>query len=321
MYKPPKMDIWQGRIDNKEHTLAPRWHQKIQAWDGTSDLNYNTTLLGFACDEGVSRNQGRVGACHGPEALRRAMANMAYFQTNHALDAGDILCEAQDLEQAQQQLANQVENILHHHGFPLVLGGGHEQAWGNFLGITQYLSKTQANQQIGIINFDAHFDLRNPNPQATSGTPFRQIANYCEYNQKNFYYLVFGINPTANTAALFEFAKQHQVIWYNDIYCTLSNMAKLEAQLKIFLPLIDVLYLTICLDVFAANLAPGVSAPNAIGVDPVVVIHLVKAIKTLCKIHQVTIMVADIAELNPNDDINAMTAKLAARFVHEIVSE
>jgi len=315
------MDIWQGRIDDEENSPAPRWHQKIQAWDGSSDLNHNSTLLGFACDEGVSRNQGRIGARYGPSALRRAMANMAYFQKNNALDAGDILCEAQDLEQAQQQLANHVENILHHHGLPLVLGGGHEQAWGNFLGISQYVSKTQANQQIGIINFDAHFDLRNPLPQATSGTPFRQIASYCEHNQKNFNYLVFGINPTANTSALFEFAKQHQVIWHNDIHCTLSNIAKLETQLQNFLPSIDALYLTICLDVFAANLAPGVSAPSVIGIDPVVVIHLIKVIKTLCKTHGVKLMLADIAELNPNYDINAMTAKLAARLVHEIVNE
>jgi formiminoglutamase (EC 3.5.3.8) len=34
-------------------------------------------LLGFVCDEGVRRNQGRTGAAEGPQAIRQALANMA----------------------------------------------------------------------------------------------------------------------------------------------------------------------------------------------------------------------------------------------------
>ncbi len=34
-------------------------------------------LIGFACDEGVRRNHGRVGAAAGPEALRLALGKLA----------------------------------------------------------------------------------------------------------------------------------------------------------------------------------------------------------------------------------------------------
>ena len=34
-------------------------------------------LLGFACDEGVKRNQGRTGAAGAPDVLRKALANLA----------------------------------------------------------------------------------------------------------------------------------------------------------------------------------------------------------------------------------------------------
>ena len=37
-------------------------------------------LIGFACDEGVRRNGGRVGAKDGPRAIRAALANLAWHQ-------------------------------------------------------------------------------------------------------------------------------------------------------------------------------------------------------------------------------------------------
>ena len=56
---------------------------------------------------------------------------------------------------------------------PVVLGGGHEVAWGSFQGIVRACSD---RERILIVNFDAHFDLRDPAHVHSSGTPFAQIA-------------------------------------------------------------------------------------------------------------------------------------------------
>lgn len=319
MYKPADMSIWQGRVDSEKTTAALRWHQKIEAWDGSSDLDHANVLLGFACDEGVRRNQGRPGARNGPAAIRSALANLAYFQSASAYDAGDVLCDNQNLEQAQTTLAKHVSNILQHSGFPIILGGGHEMAWGSFLGLANYLNNIDPQRRIGIINFDAHFDLRNPQPQPSSGTPFRQISEWCDDRHKPFHYMALGINQSANTAALFEYAKQKNVRWYTDVDCTLNRLDEIGTCLADFLKHIDDLYLTICLDVFPASVAPGVSAPAAPGVEPVVVIKLIQMLKTLCEKQQVIWRLSDIAELNPNYDQDNHTAKLAARLIHEIV--
>ena len=37
----------------------------------------SVALAGFACDAGVARNQGRIGAAKGPRALRKALAPLA----------------------------------------------------------------------------------------------------------------------------------------------------------------------------------------------------------------------------------------------------
>ena len=61
------MACWTGRIDPEPD--SPRWHQRIRAL--SEDSQPGLALLGFACDEGVRRNHGRVGAAEGPAALRR----------------------------------------------------------------------------------------------------------------------------------------------------------------------------------------------------------------------------------------------------------
>ena len=52
---------------------------KIKSWEEFSRcITFSTqtgVIVGFACDEGVRRNQGRVGAKLGPTALRQALAN------------------------------------------------------------------------------------------------------------------------------------------------------------------------------------------------------------------------------------------------------
>ncbi len=55
------------------------------------------------------------------------------------------------LEYAREEQINQVDKIIRQNHFPIVIGGGHETALGDFLA----LAKSYKN--IGIINLDAHF--------------------------------------------------------------------------------------------------------------------------------------------------------------------
>jgi len=315
--KPANMSLWQGRIDNEANAL--RWHQTIKPWNTTQQCDDATVLLGFACDEGVRRNHGRVGAKDGPTAIRSALSNLAWHQDNIMFDGGDVICEGGQLEAAQQQLSQQVTAVLQQDARPLIIGGGHEVAWGSFLGLSNYLQQSSPKSRIGIINLDAHFDLRDPTPQATSGTPFRQIAEYCHAQQQPFHYMVLGINPPANTAPLFEFAKSRNVTWRYDTECTHNQLPSITQQLDDFCQQIDELYFTICLDVFAPHSAPGVSAPSTIGIEPAFALQLIEIIKSSCIKHNVNWRISDIAEMNPAFDIDQRTARLAARLIESTV--
>lgn len=311
MYKPSVKGAWKGRVDAQDGTAGWRWHQAVQLLDLSQqvpDVNQQQTafaFLGFCCDEGVKRNQGRTGAAAGPAALRQAMASLAHHLPAEVLlyDAGDVLCTNQKLEEAQEQLAKKVAMLLQKGYKPLVLGGGHEVAYGHFLGL-QYAN---LHQQVGILNFDAHFDLRQYDKQPSSGTPFLQIADSQRNSNNQFKYKVLGVQAHANTRALFQVADSLGVKYTQATEVQLANLTALKENLDEFLAEVAGVYLTIDLDVFAAGVAPGVSAVNALGLQPEIVIALVQHVARSGKL-----LSMDLAELNPTYDIDSRTAKLGA---------
>lgn len=309
---------WQGRIDREDAASSIRIHQRMKL---ESDGQYQgaPVFIGLCSDEGVARNQGRTGAAQGPNSIRQALANLSCPVDARLHDRGNLHCIDHQLEHAQQTYANKVSAILTSGGLPIGLGGGHEIGWASFLGAQQFLQQHHPDAQLGIVNFDAHFDLRNPSPVTSSGTPFRQAQQWCEENARPFHYFVFGINSTANTHALFQFANAHQVKWIEDIHCSELALDNMVGQFEQWLAAIDVLYLTVCLDVFPAADAPGVSAPAALGVNPGVVLKLISHIKTLLDKSNKRLIIADVAEMNPSLDIDGRTARLAARIVHHIL--
>lgn len=303
--------LWNGRLDHDSAGDTRRLHQLVRPFDNS--IRNGGALIGFASDEGVRRNHGRVGAAQGPDAIRRMMANLPAHRIDALSDAGNIDCNDGDLEQAQQRLASKIADVKSQGVFPLILGGGHEVAYGTFLGITRYFGKAMAQRKLLIVNFDAHFDLREAD-RSTSGTPFKQMAEWCEWADVEFHYLCYGISQLGNTPALFNRARELDVEYVMDTDVALGSLNTLNAQLHTRLEQVDDVYLTIDLDVLPGEKAPGVSAPAAYGMALEKVERLVATIKASGKL-----AAADIAECNPVYDRDGMTAKVAARLAHLIL--
>ncbi len=309
------MEPWQGRVDPEADSA--RWHQRIQPLADGSEPGL--ALLGFASDEGVRRNHGRVGAANGPSAIRKALANLAWHRSGPAYDAGDVVCADGDLEAAQARLGGNVCALLDAGHLPIVLGGGHEVAFGSWQGLAGHLGGDRFEQQaprmaaprIGIINFDAHFDLRDPAQVHSSGTPFAQIAEQCAARGWPFAYACIGISRASNTRALFQRAAELGVLVREDHEIRESRLPGLVTELQAFIAGCDAVYLTIDIDVLPACEAPGVSAPAARGVALSLLEPLLEFVRDSGKLR-----LADLAELNPEHDIDNRTARVAARLIH-----
>ena len=299
---------WQGRDDAGDSGDTRRWHHVVRAFD--ADATSGIALIGFACDEGVRRNGGRTGAAEGPAALRATLANLPLAGEPALHDAGDVACDGPELESAQAALGQRVAAVRAQGVLPLVLGGGHEMAWGTFQGLAPALAD---GRRLAIVNLDAHFDLREARA-ANSGTPFRQIRDWCVGQGLAFDYRVLGVSRYSNTRALFDRAARDGVAWWPDE--TLQDLAGADAAcaaLSAALANADGVYLTVCLDVLPGEKAPGVSAPAALGVPLACVERIVDAVMSSARV-----VAADIAEFAPRFDRDGLTARAAARLVARI---
>ncbi|GAB3942947.1 formimidoylglutamase [Corynebacterium tapiri] len=293
---------WSGRSDGPGPEHA-RWHSVIRPDDGHA--TNAVALLGFSSDEGVRRNHGRPGAAAGPEALRSALGSLAVHSDISLVDAGTVTTPGTDLESGQAELSARVSDLAQRNNLVVVLGGGHETAFASHRGLYQ------ARGAAGIVNIDAHFDLREAD-EPTSGTPFRNIADLVG---EDFDYTVLGISEPNNTAALFATAEQlgttvvldHELLAQSPAECAQRATDACQGDRPI--------HLSIDLDVLPAAVAPGVSAPAGLGVD----LDRVRAI-ALAVAATGRLALVDVVELNPEFDVDSRTAKVAARLIHDVVT-
>lgn len=315
-YQPANLEIWQGRRSNDASYI----HETISHLDllGTinnPELKGQPVLIGYACDAGVSRNSGRPGAVGGPEALRMALGKMPrpLHGPTKIWDAGNILCKSNEMEAAQLLFAEKIETILALGGLPIALGGGHDIAFGHYTGIRAHLNPAQS---IGIVNFDAHLDLRKPEPVPHSGSPFYQIAESCTNNGYPFKYMCIGLREDANPIALWKRAESLNVVQILRSEMAGSMVNHSLQKLVTFISEVNCIYLTIDLDGFSSAVAPGVSAASPMGFFPQ---EMLPFLQTVLK-QKKTISV-DFAELNPDCDKYSQTAVLAASLIHTILSK
>ena len=314
-YRVPDPTVWQGRKTGHSAYL----HEKVVCTpigelEKANGKAY--ALLGYASDEGVRRNLGRIGASVGPLEIRSRLAKLAnHLQRSTQLyDAGDIACEGTNLENSQHELSRAVARILALGTFPVLLGGGHEIAYGHILGVWKYLQDQGKEASLGIINLDAHFDLRTFEGRSTSGTPFYQVAQKFKEAGTPFHYFCLGIEPLSNSAALYDTANELNARYIENTDFHLGNIDEVTETLKAFAQQVDHLYLTIDMDGFSAAFAPGVSAPSPLGFEPRMAMEVIRFIIQTGKL-----ISTDIAELNPKYDVDGRTARLAAQLVAQII--
>lgn len=199
------------------------WQEELK----TSDARF--VLLGIAEDIGVRANYGRAGAA---TAFKPALESFLSQQNNHFLDAGSILvlgevmvddlmeaAQALDMRnredmaelralvaQVDERVSDVMQEIVALGKMPLVIGGGHNNAFGNIKGASLALDK-----KINVINCDPHLDFR-PLEGRHSGNGF-SYAWERGYLDK---YAVLGMHEQYNNqASLSQFKSLPAHLFYN----------------------------------------------------------------------------------------------------------
>lgn len=271
--------------------------------DEPDDLS--AVLVGFPVDEGVVRNGGRAGAAEAPNRLRQWLYGMTpdarrqpHFNDLLAAtaDAGN-LAEDGTLQQKQRELARVLGRYLRHDVVPITLGGGHETAYGHFLGYVE------SERDVSILNWDAHVDVRpTKDGKPHSGSSFRQALGHPSGRCDG--YTVAGLQPHSAAAAHVGFVEDHEgtYLWADEL--TTSAVERLYGDAS-FPTMV-----TFDLDAVDQAQAPGVSAPAVGGLDRDLWLHAAYHAGRCPNVASV-----DVAELNPRVDVDDRTARLAALTV------
>ncbi|MEX0905374.1 MAG: formimidoylglutamase [Balneolaceae bacterium] len=268
------------------------------------DKNPAACLVGFPSDNGVKINGGRPGASRAPELIRDQLLKLtphADYAEQHisflngVADHGEISCSG-TVEEDQEKLGVFIADSFQQKVLPVILGGGHETAFGHFLGYAK------ADQPLSIINIDAHTDVRPlKDGKAHSGSSFYQAVQHSSSVCAS--YNVFGLNPSSVSFDHLEFVKKHgQALFESETI--VKNVLGVLNQLT------ENIMVTMDIDVVKQAEAPGVSAPNASGISSEVWLELAFQFG-----RHPLVTSFDLCEVNPEYDPDSRTIRLAALTV------
>jgi len=274
-------------------------------------------ILGYPDDRGVERNGGRTGALLGPEIIRKHLYKMtpSYSRKEwpRVVDLGDLRSWSHDLPLAHEEARKCIAKIRKQGAKIISLGGGHDWAFPDFVDF----AKNSASKQKKIINIDAHLDMR-PLPKDEkrgwqSGTPV------CRINEENaqtseLSFATVGLQKHCNSQDHIEWAHSRRVttMFLEDMPHNSADAWNLVLDRLELKQSSSEIGLSIDLDAFAQNVAPGVSAPQVFGLSPSLVSKFLSNYRD--QISQL-----GIYEYNPNYDRDEQTARLAALLVYKYI--
>ena len=292
-------DLWNGRFDSNEDIDLRIW-QIVKSFENIEE-GFGVCFIGYDTDDGIKRNQGRIGSEKGPNAIRKAIQSFPIIENLKIYDYQNLKNKV--LEEAQKEYSIKIYNVIKKEIFPIGLGGGHDIVFASYNGIR----KAYPGKKIGIVNFDTHLDIRPYENGANSGTSFKQILDI----DKNVKYSIVGFKKQGNTKRLIDTAKNYNVLILDE-----ENDEKfINDELKKYLADTDIIYITFCMDVFNASDAPGVSAPTIMGLDPKKGKRILREIMNSGKV-----VCIDFAEVNPEYDIDNRTAKLVGSLIYDVMN-
>lgn len=212
-------------LRNGEIKLGERVHLIQNPLDWEKELAQNDSryvLLGIPEDIGVKANFGRTGAAAAWEKFIGTFLNIQHnrFNKGYWVTVLGHLNFATEIEEAKhlnpsikadrkrlfelvqvidKEVSHLIAKIVKANKIPIVIGGGHNNAYGNIKGTA--LAKGKA---INAINFDAHTDFR-PLEGRHSGNGFSYAFE--EGFLKN--YFIFGLHENYTSKGIFSAIKLH----------------------------------------------------------------------------------------------------------------
>ncbi|WP_298405742.1 formimidoylglutamase [uncultured Chloroflexus sp.] len=290
----PASELFYRRDDPNDRRLGEVVIPGVAGYDSAA-----VVILGCPQDLGVQRNRGRAGAAQGPTAIRRCFYRLgvAGMVDLPICDLGDVPVEG-ELEAIHALHRDVAAQIIADGKLLMSLGGGNDISLPDMAALA-----VAAPVPALAINIDAHYDVRADQP-ANSGTPYRQLIESGLIDPHRYW--VIGAQLHANSPVYTAYLRERGA---TIVELSEARRAGVAATVRALLAASDAASIGwgFDLDVVQSAEAPGVSAPNPLGMsgDELVALAMVAGADPRTRL-------IEFSELNPQYDIDDRTARLAA---------
>jgi formiminoglutamase len=306
--------------------LNPPSVVKRAPWQDSEEIRVSNWLTGWDGEEtidagliGVPYSGASIsasGAAGGPEAVRLAFRfNTTYspdFDTDiqrlRVRDLGDVSGHLTDVGAAQGKIEEAVGAALARapRFVPVIVGGDHSITAPSVRGFCA----ANPGKRVGVINFDAHYDVRNFEHGPHNGTPFRAILEGgLPVAGQNL--VEVGIHGFMGSS------RYHQ--WTQEQGMTIISARQVERRgmdacvaeaLAIAGDGTDLIYVSVDIDCLAFPWATGTSASTAEGLSAWQLLEGVFACGQDAKVAAL-----DVVEIDPSRDVKDLTARTGCSVI------
>jgi len=280
---------------------------EIVRWLPADYVNAKYILLGCPQDEGVRRNGGRVGAAAAPDAIRTCLYKLVAQEKMSLFDLGNTIIQPtlEETHTIQQQL---VQQIIADGKTLISLGGGNDISFPDCAGLSQVVDEPL------VFNIDAHLDVRE-SAIRHSGTPYRMLLEGGFVLPQNFYEMGWQPYAVAESHLLYLHHKGATVFGLTMIALRGDRLREVTSNI-LQRHKNSAIFWGIDMDVVQSSEAPGVSAPNALGMSRDQLYELVALAAQDRRAR-----VLEFTEVNPAYDIDNRTSRLAAVAIWHFLSQ
>ena len=277
----------------------------IEPWDFASPLDVGMINVPF------SRTSIFPSGAHAaPNAMRDGWSIFTTFTPDYDVDIAAL--RVREIGDVSTPLADAVQGLLHIEEclealmgqpeafFPLIIGGDHAITSA---AVRAYCG-AHPDQQVGLIHFDAHNDVRVMDHGPTNGTPIRRILE-SSIRVRGENLVQFGIHGFMNASYYKRWVEGQGGTIYTARAIRQAGIEPMVASaLEIAGRGTDAIYVTIDIDVLEVGYTPGTAAATPEGLSPV---DLLEALFVLGQDPRVAAI--DFVEMDPHRDVADITVR------------
>jgi len=270
-------------------------------------------ILGCPQDEGVRRNNGRIGAAAAPDMIREQFYRLTPFNIKKKIfDLGNVII-ASTLEETHENHFRIVAQLLRDGKRVIVLGGGNDISYPDGVAMAEVFGP---EWWIGV-NIDSHLDVRIAE-QRNNGTQYRQLLD--EKHVLPSYFYEVGYQTHLCSPIYYENLPDNRVPPIRLELVRSPAEADIEIKEQIRQKFIGHssslnTFFGFDMDAVRSADAPGTSAPSPLGLRAGEFIQLVKYAASLANTK-----IIEFSEVNPTYDVDNRTTTLVAIGMHRFCS-